>query len=91
MSQFKFDSEGDTPITEKASLFLKFYEHYEIDYDDVACILFFLTLEGRFNRWVSYPTTCFHSSFDRYNYQDVLKRINQLRMEPNESIDDLFN
>ena len=35
LSQFKFDSEGDTSIIENASIFLKFCEYYEIDYEDV--------------------------------------------------------
>lgn len=46
LSQFRFDSDGDTSITKHVSIFLKFCEYYEIDCEDVASILFCLTLEG---------------------------------------------
>jgi len=102
LSQFKFDSEGDTSITENASLFLKFCEHYEIECEYVACILFCLTLEGKFNRWCHTlpPASIYsfehlikelHLIFDRYDYKDVLKIINQLIMKPNESTEDFAN
>jgi len=38
--QFKFDHKGDTSFSKHASLFLKFYECYEIDFEYVACIFF---------------------------------------------------
>jgi len=46
LTQFKFDGKGDTFIAEHASIFLKFYEYYKIYFEDLACILFCLTLEG---------------------------------------------
>jgi len=100
LSQFKFDSEGDKSITEHASLFLKFCEYYETGYEDVSCIIFYLTLEGWVSRWChTLPPATIHSfkhlitelplAFDMYDYLDVLKGINQLRINYNESIEDL--
>ena len=61
--------------------------------------LFTLTFEGHVKRWYHrLPTASIHSfgqlvkelykSFDRYDYRDVLKIINKLRMKPKESIED---
>lgn len=78
LSHVKFDGEGDTSIVEHASIFLKFSEYYEIDYEDVACIIFFLTLEGQISWWChTRPPTSIHSleqiikelhfKFDKYD------------------------
>jgi len=66
------------------------------------CILFTLTLEGRVNQcFHTLPSSSIHShrqfikeldqDFDWYDYRGVYKTINQLRMNPNESIDDFSN
>jgi len=65
-------------------------------------VLFFLTLEGRVNQWCNtLPLSSIHYfehlikelhlEFDSYDYQDVLKIINELRMKYNESIEVFFN
>jgi len=98
LSQLKFYGEDGTSITEHISNFLKFYE---IDDENISCVLFFLTLEGRVNRLChTLPLASIHSfdqffeeihqAFDRYDYRDVSNKINQLRMNPNESIDDFY-
>jgi len=99
LSQLKFDGEDGTSIIEHISIFFKFYESYEIIYEESACVLFFLTLEGHVNQWChTLPPTSIHSlhqfvgdlhqAFDRYNYPYVCKRINLLTMKPKESIED---
>jgi len=49
LSQLKFDGKDGTSIIEHISDFLKFCEYYEIDDESIACVLFFLTLEGHVN------------------------------------------
>lgn len=62
LSQLKFDGEGDTSIFEHASIFLKLCEYYKIDCENVACIIFYLTLEGWVNWWCNtQPPTSIHS------------------------------
>lgn len=101
-STLNIDGEGDMSFAKHASLFLKFFEYYEIDYEDVACIFFFLTLDGQASQWRhTLPPTSIHSlnhlieeiylAFDRYDYRDVYKRIDQLRMDPDESVEDFSN
>jgi len=61
-----------------------------------------LTFEGHVKRWYHTLSAALihsfdqlvkelHKEFDMYDYQDVLKRINQLIMKPNESIKDLYD
>lgn len=45
LSQLNFDGEGDTLITDHASIFLKLCEHYEINSRYVTCVIFSLTVE----------------------------------------------
>ena len=84
------------------SITIVIYEFYEIDSEYVALILFFLTLEGQVNRWChALPSASIHSfewflkelhqAFDRYDHRDVCKRINQLRMKHDESIEYFSN
>ena len=79
LSQLKFDGEGDTSITEHIFLLFKFCESYEIDCQDVACVLLFLTLEGCVNElWYTLSLASvhlfeqflneLHQAFDRYDY-----------------------
>lgn len=101
-SQLKFDGECEISIAKNISKFLEFCEFYEMDYEDVSLILFFLTLEGWVNRWCHIlPSTSIHSfdqflkelhqAFDRYDDWVVYKIINKLRMNPDESIEDFSN
>lgn len=102
LSQFKFDGEGDTSIAKHASLFLKFCEHYEIEWKDVACVIFFLILKSWVNQWChTLPSSSIHYfqhfikerhlAFDKYDHWDVLKRINQLRINHDELVEDFTN
>lgn len=97
--QLNFDGEGDISTTKHFFHLFKFCESDLIEDGDMACVIFFLTLEGRVNWWFhTLPSASIHSfaqflkkiiqDFDRHDYRDVLKRINQLRMYPNESIED---
>lgn len=100
--QFKFDTDGDTSITKHASLFPTFYKHYENYNEYMACILLCITVEVQVNRWYhTLPHTSIHSfehlikeldlSFGGYDYQHVVKRINQFIMNPNELIEYFYN
>lgn len=82
--------------------FLGFCKSLEIDDEDVMCILFTLTLEFRFYQWCyTLPSSSIHSfrqftkelhqDFDWYDYRDVHKRINQLGMELDESVEGFSN
>lgn len=86
LSNPKFDGEGDTSIIRYASIFLKFFRNYEIDCENVSCVIFYLTLEGQVNQWChTLPLTSVHSfenfnneihlALDNYDYWDVLKRM----------------
>lgn len=102
LSKLKFDGKGGTTISDDTPQFLKFYDFYEVNYEDVSCKLFNLTLKGRVKKWChSLPCDFIHSleqlfkelhqAFDRYDYQNVYKRISQLTMRPNESLDDFMD
>ena len=51
LSLLKFDSEDRMSLTRHIYAFLHFYESHEIDSEELVCVLFFLTIEGRANRW----------------------------------------
>lgn len=102
LSELKFDGEDATPIIEHIFYFLKFCKSYEIDDDEFDFLLFYLTLESHVNQWCyTFPLASIHSlhqflrelhqAFDRYNYCDVCKRINLLRMKPIESVEDFYD
>lgn len=102
LSQFKFDGEGSTLITKHISYFVGLCKYHETSEEYVVGVLFTLTLKGHFNQWHhALPFSSihsfdqflegFHQAFDRYDYRCVLKNINQLRMYPNESIEDFSN
>ena len=98
-SQLKFDGENGISVTDHLFDFLEFCEYYEIDDEEFSCVLFSLTLEGRIKKWChTLPATSIHSfeqligelqqAFHRYDFQDVLIRINDIRMKPCESIEE---
>ena len=102
LSQLKFDGEDGTSITKHIYDFLKFFEFYKRNDEDFSCVFFFLSLEGRANRWCHTLTPTFihslhqllrelHQAFERYNYRDVCENINILRMKPNELFEDFSN
>ena len=102
LSQFKFNGEGDTFLSKHTNDFLRFCKSHEINDEDNVFILFTLILEGWVNWWCHTLPYAFihyfdqfineiHQDFDGYDYQDVYKRINHLKMEPNESIEDFSN
>jgi len=79
--------------------FLRFCESYEIDDEEFVRVLLFSTIERCVNQGChTLPPTSIHSfhhfleelyqSFDRYDYQYVYERINELRMKPDESVED---
>ena len=93
LSQLKFDGENGFSITEHLSDFSDFCECYEIDEKELDCVLFSLTLEGHAEKWCHiFPTACIHSfehlvgelqqAFHMYDFQNVLTRLNAIRMEP---------
>lgn len=99
LSQFMFDGEGGTNVSKHINDFIRFCKYHEIYDKDIACMLFTLTLEGHVNWWChTLPSASIHSfqqfhkelhqCFDRYDYQYVYKKMNHLRMEPNESVGD---
>ena len=51
LSQLKFDGENGVSITKHLLDFCDFCECYEIDDEELDCLLFSLTLEGRVNKW----------------------------------------
>ena len=98
LSQLKFDGEDETTSNKNIFDFLKFCESLEIDDEEFSCALLSLTLEGRAKQWCyTLPVVSIHSfeqlvgklqqEFDMYDFQDVLKRINELRMKPEESLE----
>jgi len=101
-SQSKFDGEDGTYIAKNIYDFLKWYEYYEIDDENISCVFFLLALKGHINQWCHTlpPTSIYsfdqflkelHQTFDRYDYQDCFNIINQLRVNRNESIKDFSN
>ena len=86
-------------ITQHYSDFRDFGECYEIDDEGLFCLLFFVTLEGRAKKWCcTLPESSIHSfeqlaselqqAFHRYDFHNVLLKINDIRMEPQESLDE---
>lgn len=86
-------------ITEHIYDFLHFCESHEIDSDELVCVLFFLTLEGRDNLWCqALPPASIHTlltfvvelhqAFNECDHQDVYEIISRLRMKLNESVED---
>ena len=79
-------------ITEHISDYLQFCKPYEIDNEESACVLFFLTLEGHANWWCHTMPPYFihtlhpflkelHQALDKCNHQDFYERISHLRMK----------
>lgn len=60
LSQLKFNGEDGTSIAKHIYDFLIFFESYEIDNEYFYCVLFFLTLEDRANKWCTLPSASFH-------------------------------
>ena len=97
LSQLTFDGENGVSITQHFSDF--FGKCYEIDDEGLMCFLFFLTLEGRAKQWCcTLLKSSIHSfeqlaselqqAFQRYNFQSVLIKLNDIRMEPQEPLDE---
>lgn len=97
MSRLKFDGKDGITLNKHISDFLKFCESFEIDDEEFAYVFLSLTLEGCAKKWChTLPAASIHSfeqlvgklqqTFDWYDFQDVLKRINELRMKPEESL-----
>jgi len=62
LSQLKFDGDDGTSIAKHISDFLNFYESYKINDEEFSCVVLFLTLEGRDNRWChTLPPSSIHS------------------------------
>lgn len=94
MSQFKFDSEGQLIALGNFFQFINFCLFNRIHCKDVQSMLFTLTLEGRVKRRCHILKQLIkelHGSFDRYDYQDVCKRIDFLIMKLDESIEDFLH
>ena len=86
-------------VTEHIYDFLHFCESREIDSDELFCVLFFLTLEGRANQWChTLPPASVHSlltflkelhqAFDECDHQDVYGRISHLTMRGRKSVEE---
>jgi len=100
LSQLKFDGKDGTSITKHISDFLKFCESYEIDDEEFAYVVFSLTLEGHVNKWCHmFLESSIHLFelinklwwvFHKHDFQDVLMRINELRMKLEESLEDFI-
>ena len=99
LSQLKFDGENGVSITQRLLDFCDFGECYEIDDEGLICLLFFLTLGVRVKQWCrTLPKASIHSfeqlahklqqAFHRYDFQSVLIKLNDIRMEPQEPIDE---
>lgn len=99
MSQLKFNGEDGTPLIKNIYDSLEFCESFVINDEEFSCVFFSLTLEGRTKQWChTLPAMSIYSfeqligelqqAFERYDFQDVLKRINELRMKPKESLED---
>jgi len=82
--------------------FVKFFFSIGVYFEDILARLFTLTLEGQAKKWCySLLTASIHSFqqlvkelhkyFDRYEYQDVCKRINKLRMKLDEYLEEFSN
>ena len=99
LSQLKFDGENGVSITRHLSDFCDFGECYEIYDQGLFFFLFSLSLEGRTKKWCcTLPKSSIHSfeqlaselqqAFHRYDFHNVLIKINDIRMEPQESLDE---
>ena len=99
LSPLNFDGEDGKSITEHIFYILIFSESYKIDDEEFSSMLFSLTLEGHTKQWCHMlPAVSIHSfeklvyklqqALDMYNFQDLLKRINELRMKLEESLED---
>ena len=101
LSPLKFDGENGVSIAQHCSDFCDFGECYEIDDEGLFCLLLFLTFEGRAKQWCrTLPKASIHSfeqlahklqqDFHRYNPHDVVMKLHLIRMEPQESLGELF-
>ena len=86
-------------ITQHLLDFYDFGECYEIENEGLICFLFFLTLEGRAKQWChTLPKASIHSfeqlaselrqAFHMYDLQSVVIKLNDIKMEPRESLDE---
>jgi len=102
LSNIKFSGEIETTIIKNTLHFLETFYCFEVNYEDVACRLFILILEGRVKQWFyTFLNDSIHSfkqifmeihqAFDRYDYQSVYKKIIHLRMKSNESLEDFLH
>ena len=99
LSQLKFDGENGVSITQHLLDLCDFGECYEIDNEGLICLLFSLTLEGHAKQWCcTLPEASIHSfeqlaselqqAFHRYIFQNVFIKLNGIRMEPQEPLDE---
>lgn len=102
MSCLKLDGQGTTTILDYIIEFIQFCFSSGVYFEEILARLSSLTLDGHAKQWCySLPTT--YSSyfkhlvnglchvFYKYEYQDNLNEIDQLRMESNESLEHFTN
>ena len=86
-------------ITQHLLDFCDFGECYEIDDEGLICLIFFLTLEVHAKKWChTLPKASIHSFeqltnelrqyFHRYDLHKIVIKLNDMRMEPQESLDE---
>lgn len=103
LCQFKFDGKGELIVLGHFFRFIQFFFLSNgIHCKYVQSRLFILKVECRVEKWChTLPNASIHSfdqlvkelheAFEKYDYQDVCDRINQIRMKYGEYLEDFLN
>lgn len=97
LSQLKFDGKSRETILIDVVSFLGFFDSNEVPSDDIGCLLFGYTFQGRIKKWChSFVTTSIHlfndmiielgHSFVFYDHKSLNKKFLKLWKAPKKSI-----